>query len=62
MKVIFKINKPMEDYTYFKLASRIRDLWDRTRDLDCMVVPEEVEVYVVESDSEVEIDDKMSEM
>ena len=62
MKVIFKINKPMEDFVYFKMARSIRDLWDRTKDLDCMTVPEEVEVYVVESDSEVEIDDKMSEM
>ena len=52
----------MEDFTYFKMARSIRDLWDRTKDLDCMTVPEEVEVYVVESDSEVEIDDKMSEM
>lgn len=54
MKVIFriKIKDKSNAYEYMNYARRIRDLWNETKDLDCMVIPEDVEVYVVDDDSE----------
>ena len=64
MKVIFRLKSVnLSDKENYKImAHNIIRMWDDMKDLDAMVVPEGVEVYVVESDSEVEIDDKMSEM
>lgn len=56
MKVIFRITKdsPIIDRRAF--AERIRDVWNNTKDLECMVCfGSDVEVYVVNSDSELEI-------
>lgn len=64
MKVIFRLKSAnLSDKENYKImAHNIIRMWDSMKDLDAMVVSEDVEVYVVESDSEVEIDDKMSEM
>ena len=50
---------PIEDRRAY--AERIRDVWNDTKDLDCMVCfGDDVEVYVVDSDSDVEVsDDKL---
>lgn len=63
MKVIFRITKdsPIIDRRAF--AERIRDVWNNTKDLGCMVCfGSDVEVYVVDSDSEVEVRDDKSEL
>ena len=54
MKVIFriKIKDKSNAYEYMNCARRIRDMWNETKDLGCMVIPEDVEVYVVDDDSE----------
>ena len=56
MKVIFRIKTPRSDfdnsYEYMNYAVRLRDSWNETKDLGCMVIPEDVEVYVVDDDSE----------
>jgi spore coat polysaccharide biosynthesis protein SpsF (cytidylyltransferase family) len=58
MKVIFRITKdcPIIDRRAF--AERIRDVWNNTKDLDCMVCfGSDIEVYVVDNDAEVILDD-----
>ena len=56
MKVIFRIKKPRSEfennYEYMNYAVKIRDTWNEVRDLGCMVVSEDVEVFVVDDDSE----------
>ena len=58
MKVIFRIikNMPVEDRRAY--AERIRDVWNEMKDLDCMVCfGDDVEVYVVDNDSNIEVND-----
>lgn len=56
MKVIFRITKDLDKEDRIEYAKRIRDIWYNTKDLDCMVcLGSDVEVYVVNSDSELEI-------
>ena len=56
MKVIFRIKKTRSEfennYEYMNYAVKIRDTWNEVRDLGCMVVSEDVEVFVVDDDSE----------
>jgi len=57
MKVIFRIKSAnlsnKEDYV--SMAHNIISLWDDMKDLDAMVIPEDVEVYVVDGDSKAEV-------
>ena len=63
MKVIFKIKSPniTNKENYIIMAHNIIRSWDNMKDLDAMVVSEDVEVYVVDSDNKAEVildDDK----
>ena len=63
MKVIFRIIKDLDVEARLEYAKRIRDVWYDTKDLDCMVcLGSDVEVYVVNSDSELEIVGEENEM
>lgn len=60
MKVIFRITKDCPVSDRRALAERIRDVWNSTEDLGCMVCfGSDVEVYVVDSDSEIEVEDEV---
>lgn len=63
MKVIFRIIKDLDKEDRIEYAKRIRDIWYDTKDLDCMVcLGSDVEVYVINSDSELEIVGEENEM
>jgi len=57
MKVIFRIKSAnlSDKENYVSMARNIICLWDDMKDLDAMVIPEDVEVYVVDNDSKVEV-------
>ncbi|MBQ6627951.1 MAG: hypothetical protein IJH65_03965 [Methanobrevibacter sp.] len=53
MKVIFRITKDMPTKDRLVYAERIRDAWNNTKDLNCLVCfGRDVEVFVVDDDSE----------
>lgn len=64
MKVIFRVTKDMPDKAErVNFAKLIRNAWEETKDLGCMVCfGDDVEVYVVSSDSEIEVEDNKSEL
>ena len=55
MKVIFRLKSAnlSDKKTYINLARHIINTWDNMKDLDAMVIPEDIEVYVVNNDSKV---------
>jgi hypothetical protein len=57
MKIIFRLKSveffDIEDY--ISLARNIKNTWDNMKDLDAMFIPKDVEVYVVDDDSKVEV-------
>lgn len=63
MKVIFRLKSAnlSDRENYIIMAHNIIRSWDNMKDLDAMVVSEDVEVYVVDSDNKAEVildDDK----
>lgn len=57
MKVIFRLKSAnlSDKETYISLARNIKNTWDNMKDLDAMVIPKDIEVYVVDNDSKVEV-------
>ena len=62
MKVIFRLTKLGTPKEYKELAHKIVTRWEEMPDLGCLVVPPDVEVYVVDSDSEIEVEDGKPEL
>ena len=57
MKVIFRLTNLDTPSEYRKLSRKILAQWNEIPDLGCLIVPPDVEVYVVDTDSEIEIRD-----
>ena len=57
MKVIFRLKSAnlSDKETYISLARNIKNTWDNMKDLDAIVIPKDIEVYVVDNDSKVEV-------
>ena len=54
MKVIFRINTD-NFRDYLERATRLKSAWEDSQDLECIIVSKDIDVFVVESDSEIEI-------
>ena len=57
MKVIFRLKSVnlSDKENYMSMAHNIISRWNSMKDLDAMVIPEDVEVYVVDDDSKAEV-------
>ena len=57
MKVIFRIVRDLPVAERVEFASRIKDVWDNSKDLDCMICfGDDIEVYTVDDNSTIEIE------
>ena len=57
MKVIFRLKSVnlSDKENYMSMAHNIINRWKCMKNLDAMVIPEDVEVYVVDDDSKAEV-------
>ena len=57
MKVIFRIKSAIfaDKENYISLAHNIISRWSDMKDLDVIIIPNDVEVYVVDDDSKAEV-------
>lgn len=57
MKVIFRLKSVslLDREDYISLARNIKNTWDNMKDLDAMVIPKDIKVYVVDDDSKAEV-------
>lgn len=57
MKVIFRLKSVnlSDKENYISMARNIISRWNDMKDLDAMVIPEDVEVYTVNDDSTAEV-------
>ena len=58
MKVIFRLKNVnlLHKENYISMAHNIINMWNNMKDLEAMVIPKDVEVYVVDSDSEIKVE------